>query len=255
MENQVKPLKIYAQDGNALIITLVIIGLLAGLTMTLTRMSSKTSGNVSDEKASMSAEALMRTAQSYEGALQRLVNFNKCSENEFNFDNTETSVDYANAGAPTDKHCDVFDVAGAGLKYTAPDASALDDTHTAKADYGEWSWKSSACVLEIGTGETTCSDTSESELMIMVPYINDAVCIQINRMNGITNPVVSGSEVPPSEAISGASKYTGTFSTADNSIGDSGTGTALVRHATGCFSIGAGSWAGSNAFYHVILVR
>lgn len=255
MEIQEKPLKIHAQTGNALIITLVIIGLLAGLTLSLTRMSSKTSGNVSDEKARMSAESLMRTAQSYESAIQKLVSFNRCSENEFNFKNDDTADDYTNSGAPSDKHCDIFDVAGAGMKYTPPDASALDDSMSSHPKYGDWAWKSYQCVLELGTGDTSCAAGSEAELLMVAPYVNEAVCLEINRMNGVTNTLVSGVETPPTESMSGVTLFTGSFGNTDGSLGDIAAGDALKTHATGCFKNSGGTWTGAYVFYHVLLVR
>lgn len=242
--------KMVHERGNALIIILVVIALLAALTVTITRLSAKSSGNLSAEQARIQAENMMRTAQTYETAVQKLVNINRCSENELNFDNTLTTVSYTNPNAFPDKHCDIFDVSGAGLKYESPNPAFLDSGESAKSEYGEWVFNSTQCVLEVGTGDTTCNDTNV-ELMVILPHIKKEICVEINNLNGITNPTGN----PPNEDQQGTT-FIGTFTAdADPEIGEGATGTNLIRHTTGCYQDSGGLWLNSYIFYHVILVR
>lgn len=241
------------ERGNAIIFILLAIALLAALTFAVGRMSSKTSGNLSKEQARISAEQIMRTAQTYEGAIQKIINVNRCSENEINLDNTLTSVSYDNTDAPTDGRCDIFNVAGAGLKYTAPEEKFLDSSNSAKNQYGEWVWNADQCLLGLGTGDTTCTDNSSAELLMLLPHIREEICLEINNLNGVTNPIVAGSPTPPTDDQSGAG-FTGTFTTSNGILGQ-GTSNALENHATGCFKDQNGTWNNSFVFYHVILVR
>ncbi len=253
MKNQEIHTKSSYQGGNALVIILITIALLVGLTMMVTRLSSKSSGNISSEQARMMAESIMRTAQTYEGAVQRLININRCSENELNFDNTITTLNYDNTDAPADGRCDFYNVAGAGLAYTPPNTDFLDTTQSAKSQYGEWTFYGAQCILEVGDGETTC-DKTETELMINLPHIRRDICIEINNLNGIANP--SG-EPPTEDHGHNNLGFTGDYAVAggDPEIGEGVSGVELIRHTTGCFEDSGGSWAGSYIFYHVILSR
>ncbi|HRK97728.1 MAG TPA: hypothetical protein PLE43_04525 [Alphaproteobacteria bacterium] len=257
MKNQVIPPKSSCQSGhqggNALIIILVTIALLVGLTLMITRLSSKTTGNINSEQARMMAESIMRTAQTYEGSVQRLMNVNRCSENELNFDNTETVVSYDNTGAPSNGRCDLYGVEGAGLSYTPPNPDFLDPSRSAKTQYGEWAFYGTQCILEVGDGDTTCGD-AEIDLMMNLPHIRRDICIEINNLNGITNP--SG-EPPTEEHNNSGLGFKGAYSvgTGDPEIGEGVSGAELIRHTTGCFKDNAGSWSGSYIFYHVLLVR
>ncbi|MDY0030042.1 MAG: hypothetical protein RBR86_08900 [Pseudobdellovibrionaceae bacterium] len=248
--SSISPSKRGTESGNALVIILVTIGLLVGLTVILTRMTSKTSGNLSAEQARIVAENIMRSAQTYEAATQKMINVNRCSENQLNFDNSITSIDYDNTNAPSNGRCDYFNLNGAGLIYTAPDPDFLDASLSSTQQYGEWVLNASQCILEVGTGETSCTDDSEAELIIMIPHIREEVCMQLNKLNNI-DPYLDG---PPREDQSGTG-FTGTFSISDGEIGDLGSSANLIGKATGCFQDLNGSWDQSYVFYHTLLAR
>ncbi len=238
------------QAGNALFIVLISIALLVGLTMMVTRLSSKSSDNISTEQAKLLGERIMRAAQTYETAVQKLVNANQCSENQLNFANTSTTIDYTNSAAPPDKRCDFFNAAGAGLVYEAPDESLLDPANSAKSDYGDWVLGSDQCILEVGTGVSSCTDKSESELILMMPHIRQDICLEINKLKSI--PEYSGDA--PTDDIEGAG-FTGSFSSSSGEIGASASSADLIRKTTGCILDTSGAWNGSYVFYHVILAR
>ena len=115
------------------------------------------------------AESIMRTAQTYEGSVQRLMNVNRCSENELNFDNTETVVSYDNTGAPSNGRCDLYGVEGAGLSYTPLTLIFLIPAGLPKPVYGEWAFYGTQCIFEVGDGIQTCGD-AEIDLMMNLPY-------------------------------------------------------------------------------------
>ena len=254
MKNSASPVfslpKRVSERGNALVIILVSIGLLVGLTVMLTRMSSKTSGNLSTEQARLVAQNMMRTAQTYESATQRLINVNRCSENEINFDNPYTTQNYNNTDAPADGRCDYFNVNGAGLVYTAPDPDFLDIDESAKPQYGEWVLNAKQCILEVGTGESSCTADSEADLIIMIPHIRLDVCNHVNLLNGI-DQYLGG---PPREDQSG-SGFVGAYTSSNGAIGDLASSANLVGKTTGCFQDINGLWDQSYVFYHTLLAR
>jgi hypothetical protein len=244
----------HRQSGNALIYTLIVIVLLAILGVVLTRGASKSAGNLSDEQARMSAERIMRSAQSFEGGVQKLMQLNACGENDLSFENPSSSRPYTNATAPTDKRCHMFNAAGAGLSYSKPDQTALDISNAAKSDYGHWTFSSGQCVLEVGTGDAAPCTDAQVELMAVFPHISREVCLQINLLLGVTNPA---GEPPQEDFDDGAVGFDGTFNAiaGDVELGDTGTGTNLVGFKSGCLYDNAGVWSGSYVFYDALIER
>ncbi len=241
------------QSGNVIVILLVIIALIAALTAVTMRSSNRASSNISTEQARILAEKLMRQAKSYETGVQAMMLSGHCSEKELSFQNATTTKDYTNASTPSDNHCKLFNSAGSGLSYTAPDEAVMDSTKSALSDYGDWIFTGTQCVLGLGSDDNnTCVD-NELSLILAVPHIAESVCVQINELSGVTNP--SGN--PPQEDFdSTAAAFTGSFSAAtDPEIGEGASGSNLERHATGCFETTSGAWNGSYVFYHALLSR
>lgn len=242
--------------GNALIIILVVIILLAALTMTLTRTSSKTSSNLGGEEARILAGKIMRQAQSVETAVQKLKNLNGCGENQISFENTGgSSRAYVNASSPADKHCHVYDMAGAGLAYSRADPGFLDTDQSALTDYGHWVFSAQQCVLEVGTGTTAAPCTAgNTELLLSLPHIRKDICLAINDLVGISN---ASGEPPLEDFDDAATGFDGTYaaSVSDPELGEGASGVNLIRHASGCLKDSAGVWTNSYIFYHAILVR
>lgn len=245
------PRNFMSEGGNALILIIILIGLLAALSMTMMKSSQRTSDNMDATTARMNAEKLLRMSKSLEMGVNHLMNANGCGENLISFANTISSRTYTNASASDS--CKIFDVAGAGQAYTQPPLQALDDTKSAVADYDHWVITGTHCVLGLGSDDNNACTSSEVALIATVPFVNLATCLQVNNLNGITNP----SGAPPTESFDeNASAFTGSFSAAtDPELGESG-GANLVGHATGCFQNSSGStWANSYVFYHVLLER
>jgi|GEM_PF-1214940 len=247
-----KPDNSFKTKGNALVIILVMIALIAALTAVAMKSSSRSSGNMDTESARVQAEKLMRQAISFESAVNRVMGGNQCSENSVNFVNTVTTRVYTNANAPSTKACDVFDLAGAGLTYTNPNPSIFDSSQSGRSDYGQWVFTGTHCVLKIGSDENDACINSEIALIAIVPHISLPVCLQINSLNNITN--LGGS--PPEESYDeSASAFTGSFTAiTDPELGE-GLASPLIKHTTGCLKNTSGSWADSYVFYHVLLAR
>ncbi len=253
MKNQVFHHQNPRNSGNAIIISLIIIVLLGFLTAMLMRSSSKTVDNFDIEQANIAAAKLMRMAQTYETAVARLMAQNGCAENDLNFDNTVTSVDFSHTPAPADTNCDLFNVNGAGMKYAAVAEQLLDDTKSGNADFGEFYFSGMQCISGIANGDETTACTADSvELVLFVKYLRLAACKEINRINSIDDAATA--DLIPDAGLDVTTPFAGDYAAGTPiKIGDAATGAPLVKHATGCFKDGSGT--AGYTFYHVLLRR
>lgn len=253
--SHIYPSKSRKEMGNALILILVVIAILAALTAVMMRSSGRALGNLDIEQARIEAQNVMRASKDFEMGVQKLINANRCSEKEINFANTSgTARSYTNTYAPASKNCDLFDVEGAGLTYSDVPATALDSAASAQSDYGDWVFSGSQCVLGVGSDANNACVSSELALIVAVPFINTATCLQINNLVGVTN---TSSTTPPTEDFDDATttRFLGLFTPAtDPEIGEGG-GSNLVGKPTGCYTDNAGTWSGYNVFYRVISPR
>lgn len=239
--------------GNALVIILVMISLIAALTAVSMRSSNRGASNMDQETARMQAEKLMRQAKSFESGVVQMVTANQCSENEINFLNSTTTRVYTNPNSPTNHKCDLFSLEGSGLAYANPNAVIFDTNFSADSDFGQWVFTASHCILELGSDDNDTCEDEEVALMAIVPHINLAVCLRINDLNGIQNT----GGAPPTESFDSTTPtFDGTLTAAsDPELGEGATGTNLIKHATGCFQNTSGSWANSYIFYHALIIR
>lgn len=129
----------------------------------------------------------------------------------------------------------------------------LDTSLSALADFGEWVFTASHCVLKVGSDDDNACVNSEIALIAIVPHINLSTCLQINNLNSINNPA----DAPPVESYDEtAPEFTGTYTAiADPELGEGASGLPLVGHTTGCFQNNSGAWDESYVFYHVLNAR
>ena len=230
------------ESGNALWFILLAIILLGGLTVMMSR-SSNTSGDTGDyERRQIHASEIMRYAKGIEVAVSTMKT-RGCSENEVSFE-TSAVAGYANASAPTDESCHVFETAGGGQVYKTPKDDWLVPSDAQTTRRGDWFFTGDNNVSGVGT-------SAGEELLIFLPYIHQSLCIAINDLLGVTNP----SGVPPQEdSATGVTQYTGSFGS--ETISDSGSN--LSGEKTGCFQGGDTSYPFDDdhyIFYHVLLTR
>lgn len=240
-------------NGNALVLILVLIALLAALTTVAMRSSSRITSNMDVETARIQGEKLMRQAKSFESGIGQMMSANQCSGNDVNFVNATTTRVYTNANSPASKACDLFALEGAGLSYNNPNSVVLDSSQLARSDFGQWVFTASHCVLGLGSDDNNTCINSEIALIAIVPHINLTTCLQINNLNNITNP----SGVPPEESYDEtAPTFSGTYTAiTDPELGETASGLPLVGHTTGCFKNTSGVWTNSYIFYHVLIAR
>lgn len=255
MHQQNSPFR-QSESGNAFWFILLAIALLVALTVTITKSGENTEETGQRDRDRIQASDILRQAKSIENAVQNM-RMAGIPENDISFENTFVAG-YTNPNCQAGKSCMIFTADGAGLSYKAPPEEWLDGTKSGEALYGDWYFTGTACIPDVGTGAAGCAATASThELIIALPWINESLCAEINRLSGITPAS------PPPQANNAA--YTAAFTPFIGSFGDDGVATddseinsgggEFVRHSTGCFRGGASDPAGGYHFYHVLIPR
>ncbi len=235
-------MKHHTQSGNALWFILIAVILLGGLTILMTRSSNTSDDSGDYERVQIQISEMVRFAKSMELATANLIS-RKCSEKSINFDTPELTG-YDNTSAPTDNSCDIFSDKGAGMAYKELNKLLLDQSHAAHADFGKWVISGDTAILDVGgTGSTN------SELLLIAPFVTKDLCLKLNGALNITNPAGS----PPSESGAASSDllshFTGTFG---SSATINGGGTLLRMKKSGCTKASDGD---TYVFFHTLIAR
>lgn len=233
------------QRGNVLVMLLVAIALIAALTAALTRSDVFDTDSIAPEQAKILGSRVLAQARALEQATKTLID-RGCSEQQLSFENA-VIAGYANADAPADDSCDIFEPEGAGLSFPAEVANANDGS----------AWRLMAGNAVGGLTQTddgTCASGC-IDLMAVLPNVTLAVCKQLNALAGVTVATAS----PPIDLANfdGTTKIAGFDATAaGEALLDAGN--ILSGRATGCFeatNISGASATGTYWFYHVVMVR
>ena len=234
-----------AAAGNILLYVLIGIALFAALMFTITRENRYDVGAV--ENAALYAQQITSYADKVNGAVQNVMMQNGCLASQISFQNS-TVAGYTNGAL---NKCMIFDTAGGGMAFQIPPAQAVDNaaaTAASSALAGNYYFEGNACVTNAGTGPETsngaaCS-SSNSELLLIMPWVTQAVCAQIDQitMNTTTIPTVSA-------ATFDGTKFTGTFA-GTYTITTSGT-----TYPSGCYQSSSSPPGTGYHFYSVLLPR
>ena len=237
------------QDGNAMFFVLIGIALFAALTYTVVRTSS-TTGKVSMENAQIAAQQIISYAEKINGAVQSVSLQNGCLSSQISFENSKIAG-YINPDAPGSKKCHIFDPAGGGVDYEGPPSLALDTAAAAAGAGGtnalvaQYFFTGNTCVDNVGSGPYTACTPSNSELLLIVPWVSSEICSAINQILGNTTPILV-------DAGGGFdnTKFTGAF-TGNYALGAAG----MTAYQVGCYkSVGAPPGTGYH-FYYTLLAR
>ena len=228
--------------GNALWFILIGVALLGFLTALMSRNSGSVDQAGDIEQARIKAAALLRFAKSVENTVQTMM-MNGVSENDLDFVAIGAAHDNTNC---TDSACEVFHVKGGGIKYRSPAAVLGDSNHTES-----WHVSTENRVYQFGcdTANNRCT-----ELLLFAKDIPKAVCLQVNKIQNITNP--SGDAPRQLEILEGAA-YTGAYSTTINAVSLGGTNATdeapqVKGKSAGCvFEFGSGQ---NNYFFYQVLI-
>jgi hypothetical protein len=232
------------ESGNAMVFVLVALVLFVTLVMTFTKDSQQGTSALTKQQAKIYASEILEYAKKVDNAVNRVRAKNGCSENELNFDNSEVTG-YTNTDAPTDDSCDIFDDDGGKISYKTPETSWLDTSQSAQTSYQEWVFTGDNYVPDVGT------NTSESgnELALIIMYLNQQTCIEINNYLDVSN---SGG-LPPAEGNNiSLTKFQGSFGSSPAVIYDANPGDDPSACLTASDTTPA---SGTYFFYHSLLIR
>jgi len=239
--------------GNVLFLILIAIGLFAALSYAMTQQG-RGGASIDQERASLLAGEIFRQLATFDQAIGRLRLIKKCDDTEISFahdsdddGDIDSNDDYYNPNAPTDFKCHVFHQSGGGLDWVKIPPLALDDAHSAEATYGEYFFPNLVRVKGIGTD---CDTADCSELLVVLPYLKEAVAKEVNNRTGIIRNGLGSDNVCNLDFDDG-DKFIGTFSagcgassTYSDNIPD------MERRRTGCTNR-----LGQNECYHVLVPR
>jgi hypothetical protein len=216
------------EQGSVFVIILMAVVLFGALAFTVTRtMRTQTTSTLSARQAEIVASDILTYAQRAQRAVDR-VRQNSCSESDISFDNTTVSG-YDHTVAPPDD-CEIFQSSGGGLQWRNPPESANDGS--------QWFYSDNHVMSGHGDG-------SKSDLILILPNVDMAVCKAINAALDIS---LSADPPVSSGAPDLATKAQGNYAAAGAVIGPGTAGFTGLQSA--CFTNG-----GNNYFYIMLLAR
>lgn len=234
------------EAGGVLIIILVAVALFAALSYTVSSMMrSGSPDHISVEKSKLSGSQMLDFGRQVRRVIQDLRISNGCTTEEISF-TSESGDDYEHTPAAADT-CKVFHSDGGAISYLPPVKEWLAKISPAPALQGTWYFPANVCAEDVGSGAAGCgSDGTDNEDVIMIlPYISEQICEQINKQLGLTAiPTETGDAWP-----SGGDAYVGSFAN-DTELNQGG-------RQQGCFQ-GSGSNtppSGTYHFYQVLVPR
>ncbi|MBI1300750.1 MAG: hypothetical protein GC137_03735 [Alphaproteobacteria bacterium] len=232
------------QSGNILIFILIAVALLGFLTSIVARNSGSSSQAGTVEQNRIKAAAILRFSQGVQSAVEQM-RLRGISENDLDFIAIADSYDNPNCTIP---ECEVFSREGGGLTYETPAALLRDDDHT-----DTWHVSTANRVEAFGCDDNTVLCT---EMLLLAKNIPQSVCLQINKIQGITNP---SNDSPRMLDVTEGDEFDGTFSSTINSnlIGGSDATNEAPQVAgkpAGCvYDFGGGQ--NQYYFYQVLIAR
>ena len=232
------------QDGNVLWFILLAVALLAFLTGVVSRNSASIDQTGSVEDARIKAGHLLRFAKSVETTVQRMM-LNGISENDLDF--VAISAAHNNTNCSTDE-CEVFNIKGGGITYENVAGLLNDSSHT-----DDWHVSTENRVYQFGCDAATNRCT---ELLLLADNVPRPVCIQINKIQNITNP---GGQLPQQREVLEGSAFTGAYSTTINTDMIGGTDASnespqVKGKSAGCiYEFGGGQ--NKFYFYQILIPR
>ncbi len=224
------------QRGNILFLILLAVVLFAALTYAVTGSQKGQVKDVSSEKADTLAATILQTGSLTENAINRLKLVNGCADTQISFDSPTVSG-YYYAASPADKHCYVYDPAGAGLSFPQPPPELGNVQYWFN---GRTKW------LKAGAA-------AGASLVMALPINSAALCAAINKALG--NPATLAVDWIDS------TKFKGGYSPNNGFPDDGGNMTGYELKTIGCLQTYTGNQTyydqvGAPYFYyHVLILR
>jgi type II secretory pathway pseudopilin PulG len=230
-------MKRISEKGNVLWFILVGIVLLGALTLILSRSGSSVDQSADVEQLRVRAAQIMRYAKGIETAIDQM-KIRGVSENDISFQNTVTTTDYTNARC-TSVECRLFDPGGAGMAYQPPPPGTNDGS--------DWIFTGDNNIGSASDPIGTQGAGTGNDLIMLLPDMSEALCIQINRDLDVGSP----GELPVDNGGVDISPFQGQYAAALREI-DADPSMLLGGHNAGCFIDDTDD---TLYFYFVVLAR
>lgn len=232
-----------SESGIALYYIFLGVALFGALSFAVTQMNRGGGDNIKDDVYFLHAGQIVDFGRALQVAVKTL-KIDGIPDSRISFEN-DIVGGYVNAACLTTE-CEVFDPAGGGVMYRAPESSWLDVTNDTEPTHGEWVFTGANEVSGVGTEG---AGAASSELLAILPWVNRSVCVAINDMLEIDNP---GGNPPQDNLDVDLTAYTGSYSSGD-SIG--GGDPEIEGRRAGCFEGDGDPAAGSYHFFQVLVAR
>lgn len=158
---------------------LFVIAILAVLATTIAAATGSFSGSTDSERAQIEATTIMNYANSIAAAVQRLQAMG-CTDSQLSFYTTVyttwngTIMNTNPAGAPADKHCHIFDIAGGGITpIEMPNNTAL----------GYAAGVSRPGTISFMSTQWTGAGTSANDIVMVLWNVKTDTCVRLNVLN------------------------------------------------------------------------
>ena len=156
------------QSGSIFIWIFVMIALFGALSYAMIQSGRQGGANLSAEQTRLAASEILDYGRAVKDAI-RAMSIDGCTDTQISFEGGSTNGTYTNASAPADKHCHVFDPAGANLK--APQMS--DGWGDERLFFG-------ANVVE--SHDSSAQAGTSAPDLTMIRQVNRETCAAINAM-------------------------------------------------------------------------
>lgn len=231
------------QSGNALFLILIAVALFAALSYAVTQ-SGRSGGSIDRETRELAASRLMQYAASMKTTIMRL-RLSGCDLTEISFERAPfdgSDTYYYHANSPTDLSCHVFSLENGG------------ETPWEKQDMQGENVYGSFIVRYSGTWSVGDIGSWNPELMMYIGLTDPALCKQINRQLGVTNP---GGDLPKMDGSHIHDEFVGVFPTSGIQSWSSASNSTLeAGHYEACVDYSDRDPAnGLQIFYSVLEAR
>mgnify|MGYP004062252051 CR=1 FL=1 len=172
--------------GNVLFLILIAVVLFAALSYAVTSSSRQGGGGTDQEKVKLNASELLQYATVINTAVTRLKLVNGCSNENLSFESPQTGTLYENTNNPaSDEKCHIFSAEGGGVSYQDLNEDMLDSSHSSLKFYGDPIITGSTQIYRVGTDS---NGVDSKELILIFPYLTEALCREIAQETTGLNP-------------------------------------------------------------------
>lgn len=239
-----------SQNGSVFFIILLAIMMFAMLSYAVSQGNRSGASSLTREQLNVAAQEINAFGDTLSKAVQTL-KLRGCTNEQISFESMPVAGN-ENPVSPTNDSCDVFNIMGGKANYMVPPAQWLNLADDGKSGYREWFFTNGTCIPYVGTGGTGCSDDSEMEIVMILPWVREDLCNAYNKYAGWRH---YDSTPIPDEADSAydySDKVDGVFPSGSD-IDTSGE--LISGERTLCFQGGSSDPAGGYHIYFVLLAR